>query len=261
VRARGWRPPRTARRALGPLLLVAAWQALCSTGALSTRTMASPAQVLRAGRELWASGELQANLAISLQRVAIGLLIGVAAGVVLATISGLSRIGEDLLDPVLQVLRSVPALGLIPLVILWFGVGETSKVFLVALGTTFPVYLNTHAGIRSVDARLVEAGQTFGLGRLGLVGRVVLPGALPGFLVGLRFALVGSWLIMIVAEQINARSGLGYLINQAQAWYRTDIIVLGLVVYGLLGLAADGIVRLLERTLLVWRRGFQGVGR
>jgi sulfonate transport system permease protein len=258
-RARAWRPPRAARRVIGPLGLVAVWQVLCSAGIVSPRTLASPAAVAAAAQELWASGELQANLAISLQRVAIGLLFGVTAGLVLAVVAGLFRVAEDVVDPTVQILRSVPALGLIPLVIIWFGVGETSKVFLVGLGTTFPVYLNTFAAIRNVDGRLVEAGEAFGLSRLGLVGRVILPGAVPGFLVGIRFALVGSWLIMIVAEQINARSGLGYLINQAQAWYRTDIIVLGLVIYGLLGLIADGIVRLLERRLLAWRRGFDGV--
>jgi len=155
-------------------------------------------------------------------------------------------------------LRAIPILGLIPLVIIWFGVGETSKIFLIALGVTFPIYVNTHAAIRAVDARLVEVGETFGLSRAGLIGRVIVPGALPGFLVGLRFAFVGSWLIIIVAEQINAQSGLGYLINQAQAWYRTDIIVLGLVIYALLGLVADNIVRLLERRLLAWRGGFGG---
>jgi len=188
----------------------------------------------------------------------IGLSIGITTGVVLATVSGLFRLGEDLLDSTLQVLRSIPTLGLIPLVIIWFGVGEQPKILLVAIGTTFPIYINTFAAIRGVDDKLVEAGRAFGLGKLGMVRRVILPGAVPGFLVGVRFALVGSWLIMIVAEQINARSGLGYLINQARSWYRTDIIVMALVVYGLLGFAADGIVRLLERKLLAWRRGFVG---
>jgi sulfonate transport system permease protein len=234
------------------------WQLLSSTGVISEDVLASPIQVVDAGRELWASGELQHHLAISLQRVLIGLSIGTAVGLALAVIAGLLRVGEYLVDPTVQLLRSIPALGLIPLVIIWFGVGEASKIFLIALGTTFPIYLNTYAAIRGVDGRLVEAGTTFGLGRRGLIGRVILPAALPGFFVGLRFALVGSWLIIIVAEQINAKSGLGYLINQAQAWYRTDIIVLGLVIYGVLGLIADWIVRTLERRVLVWRDGFGG---
>lgn len=257
-RRRGTRSGRSALRALGPLVVLAAWQILATAGVISDDVLASPLQVVDAGRELWASGELQHHLAISLQRVLIGLGFGIAVGLTLAVIAGLLRVGEYLVDPTVQLLRSIPALGLIPLVIIWFGVGETSKVFLIALGTTFPIYLNTYAAIRGVDGRLVEAGSTFGLDRRGLIGRVILPGALPGFFVGLRFALVGSWLIIIVAEQINAKSGLGYLINQAQAWYRTDIIVLGLVIYGVLGLIADWIVRTLERRVLVWRAGFGG---
>jgi sulfonate transport system permease protein len=167
-------------------------------------------------------------------------------------------VGEDLIDPVIQAFRAVPILGLVPLVIIWFGVGEVPKIFLIALGCLFPVYLNTYAAIRNVDNKLVEAGRTFGLSRLGLVFRVILPGALPGFLVGLRFALVGSWIIDVVAEEINAQSGLGYLINQAQATNRIDIMFCCLTIYAILGLIADAMVRLLERRLLVWRAAFAG---
>ena len=250
--------PRTVRRAVGPVVLVSLWQLLCTTGAVDRVTLASPSAVLSAGRELAASGELQANLLVSLQRVALGLAIGVTAGLILAVVAGVTRRGEDLVDPTVQIVRAVPILGLVPMALIWFGVGEAPKVFLIALGCTFPVYLNTFAALRGVDARYVEAATTFGLGRLGTIGRVLLPGAVPGFLVGLRFALVGSWLIVIVAEQINATSGLGYLINSAQSWGRTDIIFLGLAVYGALGLLADALIRLLERRLLAWRNGFTG---
>jgi sulfonate transport system permease protein len=250
--------PRQVRRLIGPALALAVWQLVCTLGVFNSVEVASPIAVVDAGRQLWAQGELQANLLISLQRVAEGLVLGVIAGVALAVISGLFHLGEDLLDPVIQAARSVPILGLVPLAIIWFGVGETPKVFLIALGCTFPVYLNTYAAIRGVDSKLVEAGQTFGLRRGGLVRRVILPGALPGFLVGLRFALVSSWLIVVVAEVINAKSGIGYLINEAQSWNRTDIIMLGLAIYAVLGLIADAIVRLLERRLLTWRRGFTG---
>jgi sulfonate transport system permease protein len=250
--------PRLVRRLVGPVAAVGLWQLVCTLGVFSPVEMASPVAVFDAGRELWRDGALQSNLLISLQRVMEGLAIGVAAGVLLAVVSGLFHLGEDLLDPVLQAARAVPILGLVPLAIIWFGVGETPKVFLIALGCTFPVYINTFAAIRGVDVKLVEAGQTFGLDRWGLIRRVVLPGALPGFLIGLRFALVGSWLIIIVAEEINAQSGIGYLIMQAQTTDRTDIIFLGLAIYAILGLIADLIVRLLERRLLVWRRGFSG---
>ncbi len=257
-RRRGVRIPRPARRWIGPLVALGLWQLVCTLGVFNSVEMASPIAVFDAGRQLWEAGQLQPNLLISLQRVAEGLALGVAAGVFLSVICGLFHLGEDLLDPIIQAARSVPILGLVPLAIIWFGVGETPKVFLIALGCTFPVYLNTYAAIRGVDAKLVEAGQTFGLGRLGLVRRVILPGALPGFLIGLRFALIGSWLIVVVAEEINASSGIGYLINQAQTSDRTDIMMLGLAIYAILGLIADGLVRLLERRLLTWRRGFMG---
>jgi sulfonate transport system permease protein len=252
------RIPRLARRIVGPILVIALWQLLCSAHVFTSFELASPVAVIDAGRELWADGTLQSAMLISLQRVVAGLAIGVVVGVSLAVITGLFWVGEDLLDPVIQAVRAVPILGLLPLVIIWFGVGEAPKVFLVALAAVVPVYINTHAGIRGVDMKLVEAGETFGLNRWGLVRKVILPGALPGFLVGLRFALVGCWAIIVVAEEINAQSGLGYLIMQAQTTNRTDIMCLGLAIYAILGLVADGIVRLLERCLLVWRRGFRG---
>ena len=252
------RVPRQLRRVIGPLLVLAIWQLACSAKVFTSVEVASPLAVFDAARELWSQGVLQSNLLISLQRVAEGLVLGVAAGAALAVVSGLFWVAEDLLDPVLQAARSVPILGLVPLVIIWFGVGETPKVFLIALGCTFPVYINTYAAIRGVDVKLVEAGRTFGLNRLGLVRRVILPGSLPGFLVGLRFALVGCWIIDVVAEEINAQSGLGYLINQAQTTDRTDIMFLCLAIYAIVGLLADALVRLLEGRLLAWRNGFKG---
>jgi sulfonate transport system permease protein len=252
------RVPRLARRAIGLLVAIGLWQLASSLGLFTSVEVASPIAVADAGRELWAQGALQPNLLISLQRVAVGLALGVAAGVFLAVVCGLFWVGEDLIDPVIQAARGVPILGLVPLAIIWFGVGEVPKIFLIALGCTFPVYLNTYAGIRGVDVKLVEAGQTFGLNRWALIRKVILPGALPGFLVGLRFALVACWIIDVVAEEINAQSGLGYLINQAQTTNRTDIMFLCLAIYAALGLLADAIVRLLERRLLAWRRGFGG---
>jgi sulfonate transport system permease protein len=253
-----FRVPRLVRRAVGPLIVLALWQLVCSTGVFTSFEVASPLAVFDAGRQLWEQGALQPNLLVSLRRVAEGLGVGVFAGVSLAVLSGLFWVGEDLLDPIIQAARSVPILGLVPLAIIWFGVGEVPKVFLIALGSTFAIYINTFAGIRGVDSKLVEAGHTFGLSRWGMVRRVILPGALPNFLIGLRLALVGSWLIVIVAEEINAQSGIGYLIMQAQTTDRTDIMMMGLAIYALLGLLADAIVRFLERRLLVWRRGFAG---
>jgi sulfonate transport system permease protein len=257
-RSRRFRVPRLVRRIVGPLAVIALWQVVCSAGVFTSYEVASPLAVFDAGRQLAEQGVLVPNLLISLRRVAEGLGLGIAIGVVLAVLSGLFRIGEDLLDPVVQAARAVPILGLVPLAIIWFGVGEMPKIFLIALGSTFAIYINTFAGIRGVDTKLVEAGETFGLDRWGLVRKIILPGALPNFLIGLRLALVGSWLIVIVAEEINAQSGLGYLIMQAQTTDRTDIMMLGLAIYAILGLLADAMVRLLERRLLTWRRGFTG---
>ncbi|MFC7740950.1 ABC transporter permease [Nocardiopsis composta] len=165
--------------------------------------------------------------------------------------------GENLVDPPLQMLRTVPIFGLIPLFILWFGIGELPKVTLVAIAVAIPLYVNAFAGIRGVDAKHIEVARVLGLGRAGAIRHVVLPGALPGLLVGLRLSLGAAWLALIVAEQINADAGLGFMINSAREFLRTDIVVLGLVVYSLLGLATDALVRLVERRALAWRRGIR----
>src|SRR3954452_5667746 len=249
---------RTARRAVGPLLLLGVWQLGSTTGVIPERTLAGPSTVVRTASDLLSSGQLVEHLQVSLVRVAWGLLLGVTAGTLLALVAGLSRVGEDLVDAPLQMLRTLPVLALVPLFILWFGIGEQAKIFLVALAVTFPIYLNTFAGIRGVDGRLIEAGRTLGLGRTALVRHVVLPGALPSFLVGLRYSLGIAWLVLVVSEQINATSGLGFLMTQAREFLRTDVIVVGLVIYALLGLASDLIVRAIERVALAWRPGFTG---
>ena len=255
---RGFPLPRWARRLIAPLAVLGLWQLICSEGVFTPIELASPVAVVNAGRELWAEGQFQSNLMISLERVAVGLGLGLLIGVTLSVLSGLFHWGEDLVDPLVQAARSVPILGLLPLVVIWFGIGEAPKIFLIALGVTFATYINTYAAIRGVDMKLIEAGRTFGLNHFGLIRRIILPGSLPGFLVGLRLSLVHSWLIIVVAEQINAKSGIGYLINAAQTWGRTDIILLGCTVYAVLGLLADFLVRRLEHTLLAWRRGFEG---
>ena len=179
---------------------------------------------------------------------------GVSVGLVLALVAGLSQIGDDLVGSTMEVLRAIPVVALMPLAILWFGVDEQPKIILLVIGVTFPVYVNTHAAIRGIDARLVDMASTFGVGRLGLIRRVILPGALPGFTVGLRFALTGAWLYLVFVEQLNTREGLGALMNNARTWGRTDIVMLCLVIYGALGFGADAAVRLIERRVLGWRR-------
>ena len=250
--------PPWVRRLAGPALLFLAWLAITGLDVVSDRMLASPGAVIGAARELWSSGELVDNLGISLYRVSWGLLFGVGTGLLLAVLAGFFRIGEDLVDSSMNFLRTVPVIALLPLIIVWIGIGENAKIFLIAVGVTFPIYMNTFAAIRGVDLKLVEAGRTFGLSRLGLIRQVIIPGAVPGFLVGLRWSLGVAWLLLVFAEQVNTDSGIGYLLNSAQAWNRTDIMVLCLVIYGVLGLLCDGIVRVLERSLLSWRRSFSG---
>jgi sulfonate transport system permease protein len=253
-----WLKQIRVRRVLGPLAILVAWQLASSLGLVSTRVLAAPLTVLETGWDLVKTGELQQHLWVSLGRVARGLGIGVGAGLLLALLAGLFRLGEDLLDPPLQMLRTLPILALVPLFILWFGIGETPKVALVALGTLFPIYLNTYAAIRGIDNKLVEVASTLELNRLGLIWHVILPGALPGALVGLRYSMGIAWLVLVISEQINATAGIGYLMTNAREFLRTDIIVVGLVVYSFLGLLTDLLVRGLEGRVLAWRLAFKG---
>ncbi|MFI9570369.1 ABC transporter permease [Microbispora rosea] len=232
------------------------WQLASVLGLLPARLLAAPSQIAVTALDLVGSGTLPTAIAVSLERVLLGFAAGAVAGVGLALVAGLSRTGENAVDPIMQMLRALPFFGLIPLFILWFGIGETPKVLLVALAVSFPLYLNTFAGIRGVDGKLAEVARTLRLGRTALVRHIVLPGALPQTLVGLRQSLGVAWLALIVAEQVNADAGLGYMINDAREFLRTDVIVVGLLVYSALGLLTDALVRLLERRALVWRREF-----
>ncbi|MET7286432.1 ABC transporter permease [Streptomyces sp. NPDC005573] len=252
------RVPRWLRRTTGPLLLLALWQLLSSSGVLASDVLASPGRIAQVGGDLIGDGSLPSAMGVSLGRVAAGLLVGTVAGAGLALVAGLFRVGEDLVDAPVQMLRTVPFVGLIPLFIIWFGIGEAPKIAIISLGVTFPLYLNVYAGIRGVDSQLIEAGESLGLSRWGLVRHVVLPGALPGALTGLRYSLGVAWLALVFAEQVNADAGIGFLMVQARDFLRTDVIVVCLVVYAFLGLIADFIVRSLERLLLQWRPTFTG---
>lgn len=240
--------------AVGPLLLIAAWVAGSATGTLDPETLPAPWTVAETAGDLLADGRLQSNLLTSVQRAAIGLGLGVAIGLVLALLAGLSRVGEALVDGPIQIKRAIPTLALIPLFIVWFGIGEEMKLVVITTSVAIPIYLNTHAHLRSVDARYVELAQTVGLSRWGFIRRIALPGSLPGFFTGLRLAVTISWLALVVVEQVNATSGIGYLMTQARTYGQIDIIVVGLVIYGLLGLFGDLLVRAVERRALSWRQ-------
>ena len=255
ARRRRTRPPRLSflRRWVSPIVIVAVWQVLSSTGLLTEDTIASPAQIATAAADLIAEGTLQSAILASLQRVGIGFLIGASIGLVVAVAAGLSRLGEDALDPPMQMLRTLPHFGLIPLFITWFGIGESPKLALIAMGVAFPLYLNTFGGIRNIDQKTTEAATAMGLTWSQRIRHVVIPGALPQTLIGLRQSLGIAWLSLIVAETISADSGLGYMINLAKEFQQTDVIVVGLAVYSLLGLATDSLVRFVERKALTWR--------
>ncbi|WP_280432565.1 ABC transporter permease [Nocardia brasiliensis] len=239
--------------ALGPALLIAAWVLGSASGALDPETLPAPWVVAQTAGDLATDGRLQSNLLTSVQRAGIGLVIGVLAGLILALVAGLSRIGEALVDGPIQIKRAIPTLALIPLFIVWFGIGEEMKLVVITTSVAIPIYLNTHAYLRSVDARYVELAQTVGLSRWGFIRRVALPGSLPGFFIGLRLAVTIAWLALVVVEQVNATSGIGYLMTQARTYGQIDVIVVGLVIYGLLGLFGDLAVRAVERKALSWR--------
>jgi sulfonate transport system permease protein len=243
-------------RALSPLALVALWQIGCSHGWISSRTLAAPSQVISSFIALTADGALQHHLLVSLGRVAKGMSIALVLGGGLALLAGLSRTGEYVIDAPMQMLRTLPVLALIPFFIIWFGIGEVPKVALVTVAAIFPIYLTLYSGIRGVDPKLVELSKVIGLSRGALIRHVILPGALPTALVGIRYSLGISWLILVAAEQVNATSGIGYLMNDARDFMRIDILVVGLLIYALLGLAVDILVRWLERRLLGWRPSF-----
>lgn len=241
------------RRLASPLIILAVWQCGSMLGLIPAKIIAAPSAIFVTAYTLLVAGQLIPDLLVSLARALAGLAIGVTSGIAFAVIAGLSRTGEDAIDPPMQMLRAVPLLGLTPLFILWFGISEVPKITLVALASFFPVYITLFAGIRSVDRKLIEAASVFGLDRWGVIREVILPGSLPAALVGIRQALGIAWLSLVVAEQINADHGIGYLIMNARDFLRTDVIVVGLAVYALLGLATDAIVRALERRALRWR--------
>ncbi|MFE8012621.1 ABC transporter permease [Streptomyces antibioticus] len=243
-----------AARLVGPLVLLALWAAASAAGRLDPGAIPAPWTVLDTGVHLWTDGTLPTDIVTSLERAGYGFAIGLTAGVTLALASGLTRSGEALIDGTVQLNRAIPTLGLIPLFILWLGIGETFKIAIIAIVVYIPIYLNTHAALSGIDHRFVELAEVQGLSKLRFIREIVIPGALPGFFVGLRLGVTGSWLGLVVLEQINATSGLGYMMFQAQNYGQSDVILVGLLIYGVFGLISDSAVRLIERRVLSWRR-------
>ena len=235
-----------------PVLLLALWQLSASTGFLSSSILPNPLDIGRAAYRLTASGELVTNMETSALRALAGLIVGGGIGLAFGIANGLSRWSDVATDTTLQMARNVPHLTLIPLVILWFGIDEGAKLFLISLGVFFPIYLNTLHGIRGVDPQLIEMAKSYGMGRGQLFRRVIWPSALPSVFVGLRYALGITWLTLVVAETIAAQSGIGYMAMQARDFMQTDVIVLAILIYAALGKGADSTVRVLERRFLRW---------
>ena len=241
-------------RGIGPLFLIALWSLASATNRLDPRVLPAPWSVVRTGWQLWQAGTLGPDLAISLERAAEGFAIGLTAGVGLSLLAGLSRVGAALIDGNVQINRALPILGMIPLFILWLGIGETFKISIIAIAVYIPIYINTSAALSAIDRRYVELAETLGLSRRQFLWQVVIPGALPGFFTGLRLGVTSAWLALVVVEEVNATSGLGYLMFQQATYGLIDSVVVGLAIYGIWGFVSDLIVRLIERRVLSWRR-------
>ena len=240
-----------------PVGLLIAWQAATASGLLSNHVLPTLSAVAVAGFRLARTGELFEHMWVSFARAAVGFGIGGAIGFVLGLLNGTSPTAAKLLDSTVQMIRNIPHLALIPLVILWFGIDEQAKIFLVALGVFFPIYVNTYHGVRTVDSGLIEMARVYGLKRGALFRQVVFPGALPSILVGVRYALGFTWLTLIVAETISASSGIGYMTMNAREFLQTDVVVLGILIYAALGKAADIATVALEHWCLAWHPSFQ----
>ncbi|MEE2057281.1 ABC transporter permease [Rhodococcus artemisiae] len=243
-----------------PVLVLLGWQWASSTGVISSAILPPPSKVFDTAADLWNTGELQTHLLVSVRRIVIGFAVGAAIGLALGFAVGLSKVAEGLVDRTLQMMRALPHLALVPLLIAAFGIGELPKVVLVTLGVIFPVYLNTVAGIRTVDPKLVQLGQSYGLGRGERIRQVIVPGAMPMILTGIRYALGVAWLTLVVAETIATSEGIGYLAQNGRELLRNDRIVLAIILYALAGLLADQITRMIEARVLRWNPNYQKGG-
>jgi sulfonate transport system permease protein len=239
-----------------PLLLLLLWEACARIGFVSAQVLPAPSRVAQTAFDLIREGRLLNDMAVSLLRAAAGFVIGGSIGFALGAAVGFSRVAEAFLDRNIQMLRAIPFLAVLPLVIVWFGVGETAKIFLVSLGVLFPVYINTVLGIRQVDPKLIELGRVLGLSNLMLIRRIIVPGALPSVLAGVRYALATAWLALVVAETIATSTGIGFLAMDAREFLRTDVIVMTIAIYAAIGVCADALARLLERRMLAWHPNF-----
>ena len=239
-----------------PALLLLVWEIAPRLGLVSARLLPPLSAVLFAGWHMLRTGELLRDVAISTGRALAGFAIGGSLGLLLGLAAGISRLAEDMVDGTMQMVRMIPHLALVPLVILWFGIDEGAKLFLVAFGVFFPIYYNTYHGIRAIDAGLIEMARIHGLRGASLFRHVILPGAAPSILVGVRYALGIMWLTLIVAETIAGNSGIGFMTMNARDFMQTDVVLLGILLYAVLGKLIDVAARFTERHALAWHPSF-----
>jgi len=243
---------------LGPVLFIILWSVGSWNGLIDSRILPAPWVAAYSAADLIAQGKLQANLAVSAERAGEGMFFGILFGVAGALFAGLTRTGEYLIDGLVQIKRAIPIFALIPFFFVWFGIGEFMKVTVIALAVFFPIYINTYHGLRAIDVRFIELAESLRIGYVDFLRHIVFPGALPSFLLGLRFAVTAAWMALVVVEEVNATSGIGYMMDIARTYAQSDVILVGLLLYGGLGLVSDTAVRLLERYSLSWRRTLAG---
>ncbi len=239
-----------------PIIVIIAWQLVTQFGVVSTQLLPGPITVLKSFYQLVISGDLLYHLEGSLGRAIVGLIIGGGIGFLLGIANGLSKFSFQFTDTTLQMVRNVPNLALVPLVIIWFGIDEGAKIFLVAIGVMFPIYINTLHGIRNIDSGYIEMGRMYGLKGWGLFKEVLLPGALPSIFVGIRYSLGVMWMTLIVAETIATTRGVGYLATTAQQFMQSDVIIITIILYALFGKIADLIARWGEKKALRWHKAY-----
>lgn len=249
----GPRTPIPGQRFLGPGVFLVFWFIGSSVGIIDPTKLSPPPVIGSTLVDLIGNGILQENLLTSMIRAGTGLFFGITIGTTLAVVAGLSRVGDAMFDGYVQLNRAIPNLALLPLAIIWLGIGEPMKIVIISLGVMVPIYINTNAALRSIDKRYVELGETVGLTQRQFIRRVVFPGSLPGFFTGLRLGVTSSWTALVVVETVNATSGIGFLMTQARIYGQTEVVLVGVAVYGTFGLASDALVRYAERRVLSWR--------
>ena len=239
-----------------PAVVVLLWETAARVGFIAPQVLPAPSSVLETAVNLARNGDLFVHLGVSLLRAAGGFVIGGTLGLALGVIVGFSPLAQALLDRSVQMVRAVPFLAMLPLVIVWFGVGEVAKIFLVALAVLFPIYINTMLGIRQIDPKLMELGRVVGLERAAIVRRIILPGAMPSILTGVRYALAHAWLALVIAETLATTKGIGFLAMDAREFLNTNVIILTMIIYAIIGVVADALVRLLEGRFLSWHANY-----